>query len=122
MTSSAIGFNPPSIKNIRRNYKITSKISFKPVSEEFVRDIENSLSSNKAADGEISLQILKECDFSIHFFTNCINEAIKNNKFPDSFKLSNIVPVHKKKDPTDKTNYRPVSILPLLSNVFEKLI
>ena len=28
---------------------------------------------------------------------------------------------HKKKDLTDKTNYRPVSILPLLSNVFEKV-
>ena len=38
----------------------------------------------------------------------------------DSLKLSNIVPVHKKKGPTDKCNYRPVSILPLLSKVFEK--
>ena len=55
MTSSAIGSSPSSIKNIKRNYKITSKISFKPVSEEFVRDIVNNLSSNKAADGEISL-------------------------------------------------------------------
>ena len=41
-------------------------------------------------------------------------------KFPDSLKLSNIVPVHKKKDPTDKTNYRPASILPLLSKVFDQ--
>ena len=32
------------------------------------------------------------------------------------------MPVHKKKDPTDKTNYRPVSILPLLSKVFEKVM
>ena len=45
-----------------------------------------------------------------------------HNKFPDSLKLSNTVPVHKKKDPTDKTNYRPVTILPLLSKVFEKVI
>ena len=49
----------PSIKNIKHNYKITSKFSFKPVSEESVRDIVNDLSSNKAAVGEISLQILK---------------------------------------------------------------
>ena len=40
----------------------------------------------------------------------------------DSLKLSNIVPVHKKKGPTDKCNYRPVSILPLLSKVFEKIM
>ena len=89
--------------------------------EEFVKDIVNDLSSNKATVGEIPLKILKECDFSLQFFTNCINEAIKN-KFPDSLKLSNIVPVHKKKDPTDKANYRPVSILPLLSKVFEKVM
>ena len=98
----------------KRNYKITSKFSFKPVSQEFVKDIVNNLSSNKAAGGEIPVKILKECDFSFHFLTNCINEAIKNKNFPDSLKLSNIVPVHKKKDKTDKTNYRPVSILPLL--------
>ena len=36
-----------------------------------------------------------------------------HNKFPDSLKLSNTVPAHKKKDPTDKRNYRPVTILPL---------
>ena len=86
-----------SIKNIKRNYKITKKFSFKPVSEEFVKDIVNNLSSNKAAGGEIPLKILKECDFSFHFLTNCINEAIKNKKFPVSLKLSNIVPSIRKK-------------------------
>ena len=80
------------------------------------------LSSNKAAGGEIPLIILKKYYFSFHLLTNCINEAIKSTKFPDSLKLSNIVPVHKKKDPTDKTNYRPVSILPLLTKVFEKVM
>ena len=112
----------PSIKNIKRNYQITSKFSFKPVSEKFVKDIVNYLSLNKAAGGKIPPKILKECDFSFHFLTNCINEAIKNKKFPDSTKLSNIVPVHKKKDRTDKTNCRRVSILPLLSKVFEKVM
>ena len=86
--------------------------------QEFVKNIVNDLSSNKAAGGEISLKILKECDFSFHFLTNFISEAIKNKNFPDSLKLSNIVPVHKKKGPTDKANYRPVSIVPLLSKVF----
>ena len=100
----------PSFKDVKHNYKITSKLSCKPVFEE---EIVNDLSSNKAAGGEIPRKILKECDFSFHFLTNYINEAIKNNKFPDSLNLFNIVPVHKKKYPADKTNYRPVSILPL---------
>ena len=84
--------------------------------------IVNDLSSNNAAGGEIPLKILKECDFSFHFCANCINEAIKNKEFSNSLKLSNIVPVHKKKDPSDKTNYRSVSILSLLSKVFEKVM
>ena len=65
---------------------------------------------------------MKPCDFSFHFLTNCINEATKNNKLLDFLKLPNKVSVHKKKDPIDKTNYRPVSILPLLPKVFEKVM
>ena len=75
---------------------------------------------NEAAGGEIPVKILKECDFSFHFVTEYINKTIKN-KFPDSLKSFNIVPVHKEKDTTDKTNYRPVSIFPLLPKFFEKV-
>ena len=106
----------PSIKNIKHNYQITSKLFFKPVSEEFVRDIVNDLSSNEEAGGEIPLKMLKQCDFSFHFLTNCINEAIKSRS-PDSIKLSNVISVHKMKDPLEKTRYIPVSILPLLSKL-----
>ena len=76
-----------SIKNITRTYKITSKFSFKPVSEEFVKDIVNDLSSDKAGGGEIPMKVLKECDYSFHFLTNCINEVIKNNEFLDTLCL-----------------------------------
>ena len=42
--------------------------------------------------------------------------------FPDSLKLGNITPVHKKDEPTNKENYRPVSVLPFISKNFERLI
>ena len=70
-----------------------------------------NLPSDKATAGEIPVDILKNS------FKNAFNE----NKFPDTRKLSDIVPVFKKLDPTDKTNFRPVSVLPLLSKVFQKL-
>ena len=44
------------------------------------------------------------------------------SEFPDPLKLLNIVPVQKKEGPTDKTNYRPNTILSLLSEVFEKVM
>ena len=49
-----------SIRNIKRNNKITNKFSFKPVLEEYVKDIVNDLSSNKVAAAESPLKILKE--------------------------------------------------------------
>ena len=37
--------------------------------------------------------------------------------FPDSLKCANARPIYKKVDPFDKKNYRPVSILPLSSDI-----
>ena len=71
---------------------------------------------------EIPIKILKESTFCFPELTNCINESLTNNKFPDTLKLSDITPVFKKLDPSDKANYRPVSILPLVSKVFEKIM
>ena len=51
-----------------------------------------------------------------------INDSLLKDSFPDSLKLGNITPVYKKGKPTDKENYRPVSVFPLLSKTFERLI
>ena len=42
--------------------------------------------------------------------------------FPESFKNANIIPIFKKKSRTEKSNHRPVSILPNLSKTFERLM
>ena len=67
--------------------------------------------------GEIPIQILKESEFTFEILTNCINRSIETDCFPDSLKEANITPIFKKDDPLDKSNYRPVSILPLISKV-----
>ena len=71
---------------------------------------------------EIPIQILKECEFTFETLTNCINKSIETCYFPDSLKEANITPIFKKDDPLDKSNYRPIGILPLISKVFERLI
>ena len=93
------------IKQLVNNH---AKFYFQPVSVYTV----------KATAGETPTKILKDSAFTFEYLTSCINYTILSGKFPDSLKLSNVVPVHKKKDPTDKCNYRPVSILPLVSKVF----
>ena len=44
-----------------------------------------------------------------------------DGKFPDQLKKADASPVFKKGKHNDKTNYRPVSILPSLSKIYERL-
>ena len=81
-----------------------------------------NLPSDKASAGEIPIKIIKESKFCFLELTSCINESLTNNILPDTSKPSDITPVFKKLDPSDKANYRPVNILPLVSKVFEKII
>ena len=51
-------------------------------------------------------------------FQNCL----KSSTFPDDWKKGNIVPVYKKNSKQLVNNYRPVSLLPICSKFFEKVI
>ena len=107
---------------MKQNFNITSKFSFEPVSVNDMKQLIKDLESNKSVGGDIPTNILKECNFTFSVLDDCINKSFENGAFPDCLKEANVTPIFKKDDPLDKENYRPVSILPLLSNVFEKLI
>ena len=77
------------------------------------------LKIGKAVSGEIPVKLLKDCDFSFHALTNCMNESVENGTFPDSLKEASLAPEYKSKQPFDKVNYRPVSILPFLPKVYK---
>ena len=53
---------------------------------------------------------------------NCINSSILTGTFPDELKIADIVPVFKKEDPNDKTNYRPISLSLVISKIFENVL
>ena len=42
--------------------------------------------------------------------------------FPDSLKHATVIPIFKKLDPENVSNYRPISLLPFMSKIFEKCI
>ena len=54
--------------------------------------------------------------------TNLINQTLSTGKFPKLLKIAKISPIFKKGDDTLLSNYRPVSVLPSVSKVFEKVI
>lgn len=53
-----------------------------------------------------------------NFFNNCFNQGV----FPDQLKIARVIPVYKKGPKNDPKNYRPISLLPIMSKIFEKVI
>ena len=51
-----------------------------------------------------------------------INESLRNGHFPNELKLADVTPVFKKDDATSAKNYRPVSVLPAISKVYERIM
>ena len=52
--------------------------------------------------------------------TEIMNLSITTGIFPDMWKVARVVPLHKKGNPHDRTNYRPISVLSTLSKLLEK--
>ena len=93
------------------------------VTEFEVLKVLNSLTSkSKGIDG-IGADTLKLCTpFIISPLTHIINCSILEQKFPSRWKYANVVPIKKSPNPVKESDYRPISVLPAVSKVIEKLI
>ena len=55
---------------------------------------------------------MKKSKFFFNELAICVDHALTNGKFPITLKIANVTPLYKKEDPTGKTNFWPVSVLP----------
>ena len=90
-------------------------------------DIKNEikgLNSNKATThNNIRPKILRQsAEDTLNNLQLLFNNVISISEFPENLKLADVTPVFKKKDPLDKTNYRPVSVFPPVLKIFESLM
>ena len=60
--------------------------------------------------------------YSIKPLTLLINQVLNSVIFPDKLKIAKVTPIFKKGDPSLFENYRPISLLPAISKVLEKII
>ncbi|ELT99298.1 hypothetical protein CAPTEDRAFT_67004, partial [Capitella teleta] len=51
-----------------------------------------------------------------------INRIFESHYIPDELKFAIVIPVHKSGDSTNFQNYRPISVLPVFSKVFERIM
>ena len=54
--------------------------------------------------------------------TYLFNESLKLGIFPNCLKVAKIIPIHKAGDKNNVKNYRPISMLPFLPKIFERLM
>ena len=82
-----------------------------------------SVNQNKSTSGTIPTKFLRSPSKEICIpLTDCINSVILNGKFSSKLKMADVIPIFKKGNPFEKTNYRPINLLPSLSKVYEKHI
>ena len=69
---------------------------------------------------EIPVRIIRQiADIIADTLTCLINRSFRERVFPDILKVAKIVPIFKAGDPQCISNYRPISILPTFSKIFE---
>ena len=98
--------------------------TFELVSEDDIMELINNLPSKPSCghDG-ISNKLLKACKQEIcKPLTLIVNQMLSTGIFPDYLKTAKVIPLFKKGKKELFDNYRPISLLPSLSKIFEKVI
>ena len=111
---------PPDFNQFLSN-RVKSTIFLSPITKEEILEIINKLDNHKCSD--ISPKLLKHLPASFsrvlcYLFNSCMLAGV----FPDELKIAKVIPLFKTGNRNSVSNYRPISILPTLSKIFEKLI
>ena len=106
----------PSRTNLKLHISVTPKM---------VRKVIMNLDLSKASGPDcIPVVVLKNCDLEpSYILAELFNKCLKESCFPDWWKVSSVVPVFKNVgERSTAKNYRPVSLLSVVSKVFQKLV
>lgn len=107
------------------NYSNPNSIFLENVDEVEIIDIINNLNnSNSTSVDEINSKVIKECAFILcKILPHYLNQCFISGKFPDCLETAEIIPIYKKcGDKNEAKNYRPISLLNVISKIFEACI
>ena len=102
-------------------HRVENTIEFREIDKSEIDEIIHDLNPNKSSD--MSPRILKLFKGVLSptlaiLFNNCMYGGV----FPDVLKVARVIPLFKNGDRNNVSNYRPISLLPVISKIFEKLI
>ena len=103
--------------------KIENSIMLVPVTLTEIEDIFKTLRRCSPGYDEITTDII---NLSLPYIKNpllhILNQSLLQGVFPTELKVANVIPLFKADDPMKFNNYRPVSLLSILSKIFEKVM
>ena len=112
----------PSILKIKENVQLETKFEFRDTTEDDIFTRIKTLDPKKASiKNDIPVKVLLGSnDIVCSYLANIYNTSKNSESYPDALKAADVTPIHKAKEKISKKNYRPVSLLPILSKVYEK--
>ena len=106
------------------NDHVNTRLTFNLITEDHILNIINKL-KNTASYGHdnISNKLIKRAkEVLLKRLTILINQMLTTSKFPSELKKSKVIPLFKSGENTSFSNYRPISLLPSISKIFENVI
>lgn len=109
--------------NNNRKVDPNLQFSFFPVTEREVESILSTINTDAVGSDGISRKFIKLCcPYLLPIFTHIFNYCLTEFVFPSAWKNSLVIPLPKINNPSEFGHLRPISILPTLSKVLEKII
>ena len=101
-----------------------NQFNFQDVDEDTIRKIIDDFAPKKSCgfDGITLMQLKYLKETLLAPITLIIRQVIHTGIFPEQLKIAKVIPIYKKDDDTIFSNYRPISILPAISKIIEKVI
>ena len=116
--------NHPSVIKIRENIQTQEYFYFTAVNDKYIEKLMQRMDPKKAQGYDnIPSKLLRigASGISSHV-SQLVNHCLHVCEFPDIMKLADVSSLFKKNDNLKKDNYRPVSVLPSLSKVYERVM
>ena len=116
--------NHPSIIKIREHIKTQHYFYFTAVNDKHIEKIMQKMDPKKAQGCDnIPSKLLRLGASGISsYVSQLVNHCLHVCEFPDTMKLADVSSLYKKNDNLKKDNYRPVSVLPSLSKIYERVM
>ena len=104
--------------------KIDATMSADPVTITELKEAFFSLKTSKSPGyDEVSSNCIKNCFSDLNYpLKYLLGKSIEKGDFPNALKIARVTPLFKGGDPSDISNYRPISVLPCFSKILERIM